>query len=66
MALRRGAQIDTATQEARPDINAAANAVASVVQQNNNNSQSTTNVMNTKDSARDENDRYYDDIMVGV
>lgn len=66
MALRRGAQIDTATQEARPDINAAANAVASVVQQNNNNSQSTTNVMNNKDSARDENDRYYDDVMAGV
>ena len=42
----------------------AAEAVAQVVQQNNNNS--STNVLVRKDTARDENDRYYDDIMAGV
>jgi len=64
MAKRRGQEIEQATQDAKPDINAAAEAVAQVVQQNNNNS--STNVLVRKDTARDENDRYYDDIMAGV
>ena len=61
MAKRRGQEIEQATQDAQPNINAAAEAVASVVQQNNNNS--STNVLVRKDTARDENDRYYNDLV---
>ena len=61
MAKRRGQEIEQATQDAQPNVNAAAEAVAQVVQQNNNNS--STNVLVRKDTARDENDRYYNDLV---
>lgn len=61
MAKRRGEEIDQATQDAKPNTSDAAEQVASVVQQNNNNS--STNVLTHRESARDENERYYDDVM---
>ena len=59
----RGGAIDQATIDARPKTPTAGGG-ETVVQQNNNNS--STNIMNDTNSARDENDRYFDMLLEGT
>ena len=60
--LGSGEEIEQATQDAKGLYGQAAQQVNEVIQQNNNNN-SSTNVLTHRESARDENDRYYTDVM---